>query len=93
MPNRERLEPIPGSEKYSFCESVHVTGPSPWHIRKLDPAGRMLGGGITTPSLCGRVDRGWDLSVVISIHHLGHSCRACVTAFKRELGLDAKESK
>lgn len=48
---------------YSFCESVHASGASPWHIRKLDAAGLKLSGGITSNSLCDRVRMpyGWDL--------------------------------
>ena len=38
---------------YSFCESV--TGIGPWHIRQLSPAGKKTGGGIDSPSLCGRI--------------------------------------
>lgn len=45
---------VPGSEYYSFCESS-TAARNTWHIRKLDESGRHLGGGITTPSLCGHV--------------------------------------
>jgi hypothetical protein len=70
---------------YSFCESVHATGTSPWHIRKLDTEGKKLGGGITTSSLCGRVTRGWDLEAPITRHHLGsHVCPGCRDAFVAE---------
>ena len=66
---------------YSFCESVHATGRSPWHIRRL--AGeRKLGGGIDTPSLCGRVTQGWDLEVEITEHHLEHACERCVQLYQ-----------
>ena len=63
-----------------FCESV--TGIGPWHIRKLSKNGLKLGGGIDTPSLCGRIrplgdhtqervgGGGWDLEVRITSGHL-----------------------
>jgi hypothetical protein len=73
-------------DPYSFCESIHAGGATPWHIRKLDGAGRKLGGGITSKSLCTRVDRGWDLDVKITKHHLTHSCRDCVKAYLAEAG-------
>lgn len=40
---------------YAFCELVFATSLRPWCIRKLGKAGLKLGGGIDTPSLCGRV--------------------------------------
>lgn len=61
----------------SFCESVHASGYSRWHIRGLTEAGRKLGGGIDTPSLCGRVTKGWDLNVPITPQHANHTCSAC----------------
>lgn len=63
------------SEKtFSFCESVHATGASKWHLRLLTDAGQKFGGGIDTPSLCGRVQVGWDINVPLSIHHLTQNC-------------------
>ena len=87
---------IPGSELYSFCESVTASSRSPWHIRKLDETGRHTGGGITTPSLCGLVKPrgaahgalgGWDLDekVVITAHHGGHCCTKCWEKFNAEI--------
>jgi hypothetical protein len=85
----EHLEP-----KYAFCESVTVSGAAPWHIRELDDKGPKLGGGITTPSLCGRVRPtndiangvrglgGWDLNVKITEHHLSHACVLCVQVYR-----------
>ena len=46
--------------KFSFCETAFATGTSPWHIRELSEAGRKLGGGADTPTLCGR-EAAWDL--------------------------------
>ena len=76
---------------YVFCESVHATGTSPWHIRKLGKAGLMLGGGIDTASLCNVVkpmqdggSGGWDLRVRITDHHLQHCCRDCGEAYRRD---------
>ena len=82
---------------YTYCESVHATGNSPWHIRKLDQAGLKLTGGLTTPSLCGRVkpfnidakDRGfggWDLNVKIMPVHDQHTCAACLAEYLRQTG-------
>ena len=75
---------------YAFCESVYVTGPSRWHIRKIDGAGLKLGGGITTKSLCARVDRGWDLEVRIRPEMLTGNqevaCKACLAVYKKETG-------
>ena len=67
---------------FSFCEGVWATSGSPWHIRKLTDQGQKLGGGIDTPSLCGRVGppktNGWDLEVELTEHHLEHnSCKIC----------------
>ena len=69
---------------YSFCESVHASGSSRWHIRPLTDAGRKLGGGIDTPSLCGHVRAGWgwDLNVEITEHHLGYACPTCVERYQ-----------
>lgn len=67
---------------HSFCESVHATGTSPWHIRELTAAGRKLGGGADTPALCGRdLCKGWDLNVEMTDHHLSHACKKCVEVF------------
>lgn len=71
---------------YSYCESVHATSNSPWHIRKLTEVGRRLSGGVDTPSLCGRVRKGWgwDLEVVLDgrLDKLG--CPKCVELYKQE---------
>jgi hypothetical protein len=78
---------------YSFCESV--TGIGPWHIRQLSPAGKKTGGGIDSPSLCGRIYPsgattpngkrgfgGWDLDVEITEHHLRHACKECACVYR-----------
>jgi hypothetical protein len=67
--------------EYSFCESIHAGARSPWHIRKLTSAGPKLGGGIDTKSLCGNVERGWDLNVEITQYHLTHACTECCTSY------------
>lgn len=81
---------------YSFCESV--IGIGPWHIRVLTPVGQKLGGGIDSPSLCGRVRPdgddtpthrglgGWDLNVPITKHHLTHCCRFCCEEYEKAGG-------
>jgi hypothetical protein len=53
---------------YSFCEPTMAGPLAKWCIRPLRGR-KMLGGGINTPSLCGRVQPhlgGWDLNVDIS---------------------------
>lgn len=76
--------------KYAFCESVAAGSCGRWHIRKVEDR-LHLGGGIDTPSLCGRVNPigsergatgGWDVNVKITEHHLGHSCPDCVKAYR-----------
>ena len=65
----------------SFCESVHVTGISVWHIRCLTNAGKKLGGGIDTPSLCGKVKvrAGWDLDFDVAQNcSKEHVCKECM---------------
>lgn len=68
--------------KYAFCESVHAMPLGSWHIRRIGEAGLKLGGGIDTPSLCGKLrpfgdnsaerrgTGGWDLRVRILPRHL-----------------------
>lgn len=65
--------------KYSFCESVTASSISPWCIRELSSDGRMLGGGVQTNSLCGRVKspHGWDIDVRVNTTH-PHACAKCV---------------
>ena len=82
---------IPGSESYSFCESTTAIK-NTWHIRKLDETGTHLGGGITTPSLCGHVKPtsmgglgGWDVRVDITPHHGAGNCQQCWEQFQKEL--------
>lgn len=71
-------------EVFAFCEPVWVTTNAPWCIRRLTGVGRMLGGGVDTGSLCGRVKErgGWDLDVEITEHHLGHACKRCVAIYR-----------
>ncbi len=69
--------------KYSFCETVHATPYSKWHIRRLSKLGHKLGGGADTPALCGRIVC-WDLDVKIDIHHLTHSsCPRCAEEYEK----------
>ncbi len=69
---------------YSFCESVNATGISPWCIRKLSSQGQMLGGGVDTDSLCGRIQSpfGWDLPVRVSLAH-PYACKRCLEVIKK----------
>ena len=64
-------------DTFSYCESIAATATSTWHIRKLTSKGRKLGGGIDTPSLCGRVTSGWDLAVPIGTAPGKHICCEC----------------
>lgn len=68
----------------AFCESVHAGGASKWHLRRLDEAGPKLGGGVTTPSLCGAVRKpwgGWDVAVPLTRFHLeNNTCPRCLEA-------------
>jgi hypothetical protein len=67
------------ADEYSFCESVTATSISPWCIRRPTSVGRKLGGGVDTPSLCGRVKigLGWDLKVPVDVAHRS-ACPRCV---------------
>jgi len=86
---------VPG---YAFCEPVYASASGRWHIRKVE--GRLyLGGGIDTPSLCGKVKPfgpeygalgGWDLNVKITEHHLGHCCPDCVKAYQEAVSGNSK---
>lgn len=71
---------------YSFCESVHASGRSRWHIRRLTEKGKKLGGGIDTKSLCGVVTVGWDLGVdfenVDTFASRGVVCPACLSEYR-----------
>ncbi len=71
------------TDQYSFCESVHATSRSPWCIRVLTKQGQKCGGGVDTPSLCGRVQpkKGWDLSVHFCVNHPS-ACPRCVQAYR-----------
>jgi len=67
-----------------FCESSSAGGLAVWHLRQLSDAGPKYGGGLDTPSLCGRVKPpyGWDLEVAVTERHLLTACPACVAAFR-----------
>lgn len=78
--------------KYAFCESATADSLAPWHIRPLTPAGKKLGGGIDTRSLCGRVGpspgNGWDLEAEVEGYPLyattdgrRHVCKTCADVY------------
>jgi hypothetical protein len=73
---------------YVFCEPEWASPKSCWHIRRVMPnVGLKLGGGIDTPSLCGRVltHKGWDLNVEITRFHLTHNtCIQCRDTYEQE---------
>lgn len=53
---------------YAYCEAVTATPFSPHHIRKLTDVGMKFGGGVDTPTLCGRdihLSNGWDVAAVL----------------------------
>jgi hypothetical protein len=56
-------KPTPSIQKdeYSYCETFTAGSSTPWHIRKLTDAGKKLGGGADTPSLCDRTVA-WDVN-------------------------------
>ncbi len=67
--------------KYSFCENIHATSYSKWHIRRLTTRKFKFAGGADTPALCGRVVS-WDLDVKLDSHHLAHnSCSRCAEEY------------
>lgn len=69
--------------KFTLCESLYASGHGKWHIRKLTTAGKKLGGGIDTKSLCGKVDKGWDLNVEMTQHHLdNNTCPECLSKYR-----------
>ena len=77
---------------FSFCESVYAGPLAPWHIRKLTKVGKKLGGGIDTPSLCGRVKRGWDLEVEINEFHLdSNACPDCRNEYRKKFPATKEE--
>jgi hypothetical protein len=88
MAHPARLEPLGQDEKppYAYCESVHATGTSPWHIRKVTDKGLKFGGGIDTSSLCEDVKSGWDLQVRMSETHDGHTCPKCLPIYRKLKG-------
>lgn len=57
----------PESVVLSYCEPVVGNASNTWHLRRLSADGRKLGGGVDSPSLCGRVEegRGWDIDVPV----------------------------
>lgn len=79
------------SDTYSFCESLHATGFTRWHIRRLTETGQKFGGGADTDSLCGR-KMAWDVNVEITVHHLANSaCRKCADEYIASRPLERKK--
>lgn len=79
--------------KLSFCESVTATSISPWCIRELGDKGPMYGGGVDTPSFCGRVKPvemkgfgGWDLHPEVTEATLSgkHVCPRCLEEYRKK---------
>lgn len=86
MTKSKRLK-LTSQQKYSFCESLYASSYSHWHIRKLTNAGSKFGGGIDTKSLCGLVEKGWDLNVSLSRERaLGDKvCSECRSLYLSEI--------
>ena len=77
-------------EDFSFCESVHATARSCWHVRRLTDSGAKYGGGIDSASLCGRIEDGWDLQVEINQFHINNvTCLSCRDDLLRKISLDS----
>lgn len=86
-------ELIPGERPpFTLCEPVVASSRSLWCIRKTTDVGPKFGGGVDTPSLCGRVrvGQGWDLQVRITEHHLDkNTCKACLAKYRDLMRLPA----
>jgi len=78
----EGSEGVESLNKFSYMESVNATGTSRWHIRQI-PNGenRKLGGGITTPSLCERIQKGWDLKTEVTQVFDPFTCKECLAQY------------
>lgn len=77
---------------YTFCEPSTAGPCAPWCIRPLTAAGRKLGGGVDTASLCGRVKPcdvggwgGWDVLCDVKLDQPG-ACRECLAKLREAVG-------
>lgn len=87
----DRKAPSPSGKTpaYAYMESMHASSASPWHIRRIPKGqGLKLGGGITTPSLCGKVRDGWDLRSRLDQQYDPHTCPWCIQEYHRALRED-----
>ena len=75
---RHNLTGETNMKKHSYCESIHATSTSPWHIRELTDQGRKLGGGADTKALCG-LEVSWDLEVDVKLSNADGICVTCLT--------------
>jgi len=77
--------------EYRFCEPVHATSITKWHIREVeDGAPHKYGGGAGAP-LCYLADakewyNGWDLEVEITEGHLrgDYVCPRCLELMREK---------
>lgn len=69
--------------RLSFCEPVTAASSTAIHIRILSPQGRYLGGGVDTPSLCGRA-MAWDTEGPVTDESVGirGTCPQCRLIFR-----------
>lgn len=78
--------------EFSFCEGVWASSFSPWHIRQLTAAGKKLGGGADTKSLCGR-EMSWDLETEIGEHRLSVlTCQKCLAEYRKAIPVVAPDA-
>lgn len=69
----------PNKPQFSFCETITAGPETPWHIRELTSAGRKLGGGADTLSLCNK-KVSWDLRVSLD-PSIDRCCGVCKETF------------
>lgn len=69
---------------YAFCENQAAGSASRWHIRHLTEDGLKLGGGVTTPALCGHLvhwDRKYPINRVAVFLLADSICPKCSAAY------------
>ncbi len=72
--------PCNGWPKYSFCETIAAYV---WHIRPLTDAGKKLGGGADTLTLCG-LKAAWDINTPVNVSiPLDGICFKCRQVYRR----------
>lgn len=81
--------PPPTVIDLAFCEPRPATTHSRIHVRVVGPEGRMYGGGIPGPALCGHDSLSWDVEGPVTLPDLNagpdngaidRTCDGCATA-------------